>query len=117
MIGAASVRSAPGPLSDGVRLCFSARSAQHVVLLEPGLHLAPCILGGFLAVAGAVIGVEAVRSARIDLELGGLLGFRESGLQRLHRRPGKSGVPLPQPAPPPTLYLRGQLGWGLPTNP
>src|SRR5258708_24019901 len=42
------------------RACFSGscsrpspRSAQHVVFLEPGLHLVPSILGGFLAVTRA----------------------------------------------------------------
>ncbi len=43
-------------------------SAQHFVLLEPRLHLVPGVLGGFLAVARPVVGVEAVRRARIDLE-------------------------------------------------
>src|SRR5580704_2139838 len=46
------------------------QSAQHIIFLEPGLHLVPAILGGFLAVAGAVVGMKAVRRARIDLELG-----------------------------------------------
>jgi hypothetical protein len=36
--------------------------AQHAVLLEPGLHLGPGILGRVLAIAGAVVGVETVWS-------------------------------------------------------
>src|ERR1700753_4318078 len=59
----------------------STSSAKHLVFLHPGLHPAPCILGRFLAITRAIVGVEAMRRARIDLELGGLLVSRQRGLQ------------------------------------
>src|SRR5262245_22166213 len=45
------------------------RLSEHVVLLEPDYHLLPGVLGRFLTVAGAVVGVKAVRLAGIDLDL------------------------------------------------
>src|SRR5215216_4095617 len=56
------------------RLSVSAFLAEDFKFLEPGLHLIPGVFGGLLAVARAVIGMEAMRRARIDLELGGLAG-------------------------------------------
>ena len=56
------------------------RSAEHPVFSEPGLHPAPRILGGFLAITCAIIGMEAVRCARIDFEFGGFPGRRQGGL-------------------------------------
>src|SRR5260370_7364933 len=83
------------PSGRSSRACFSGscsrpspRSAQHVVFLEPGLHLVPSILGGFLAVARAIIGVEAVRGARIDLELSGLFVFGHRPLHRFYATAG-----------------------------
>src|SRR5262245_23346539 len=69
-------------------------SAQHVVSLEPGLHLIPGVLGGLLAVARATVGVEAMRGARIDLELSGLFVFLQRRLQRFDARDGNAGIGL-----------------------
>src|SRR5581483_396445 len=66
--------------------------AQYAVFLEPGLHLIPGVFRGFLAVAGAIIGVEAVRRAGIDLELGGLLVGRKRFFHLLHLRDRNAGV-------------------------
>jgi hypothetical protein len=41
-------------------------SAQYAVFLEPGLRLLPGIFRGVLAVAAAIIGMEAVRRFRIE---------------------------------------------------
>ena len=57
--------SRPGRRSRGSR-----RSAQDAIGLEPVGHLFPGVVRGLLAVARAVVGVEAVRRRRIDLELG-----------------------------------------------
>src|SRR5262252_3396346 len=56
---------------------------QHAVLLEPGGHLVPAVVRCFLAVARPVIGMEAMRRARIDLEFGGLAGGLEGGFHLL----------------------------------
>src|SRR6202000_3578915 len=56
-------------------------SAKHFILPEPRLHPAPGVLGGFLAVTRAIVGVEAMRRTGIDLELGGLVGLRKRRLQ------------------------------------
>jgi len=58
-------------------------SAEHFVFLEPGLHLTPCGFGGFRTIAGAIIRMETVRSARIDLEFGGFAGRLECGFHGL----------------------------------
>src|ERR1700747_2870806 len=47
------------------------RSGEHFVFLEPGDHLVPAVLGRVLAVAGAIVGVEAVRRGGVDLDLAG----------------------------------------------
>jgi hypothetical protein len=94
-------------LSQGAVAAKLRRSAQHVVFLEPGLHLIPSILGGFLAVAGAVVGVKAVRRARIDLEFGGLVGLCERSLQRLDIRDGNAGIGFAV-----QVGLFGQTGFG-----
>jgi len=39
------------------------RLAEHLIFLEPTLHLAPRILGRFLAIARAIVGVKAMRRA------------------------------------------------------
>src|SRR5947207_9327755 len=44
------------------------------MLLDPGEHLGPTLLGLFGAIARPVIGVEAVRRVRIDLALAGFAG-------------------------------------------
>src|SRR5262249_30802367 len=56
---------------------------ENFVLFEPGDHLIPGILGRILAVAGAIIGMEAVRRARIDLDLEGLPSRLQRPLQRV----------------------------------
>src|SRR5215469_14101529 len=56
------------------------RSGQDLVLLEPVDQLAPGLLRLLLAVAWPVVGMEAVRRAVIDMELGGLAGRLELGL-------------------------------------
>src|SRR6185436_922331 len=43
---------------------------RDAVLLEPGQHALPAVLGRLLAVARAVIGVERVRHAFVDMDLG-----------------------------------------------
>src|SRR6476620_8781619 len=43
------------------------RSAENAVRLEPSGQLGPGVVGGLLAVARPVVGVEAVRCAGIDL--------------------------------------------------
>jgi hypothetical protein len=48
------------------------RSAQHIVPLEPGDRAVPGVFGRLLALAPAVVGVEAVRGAVVDMEFGGL---------------------------------------------
>src|SRR5271168_3467069 len=68
------------------------RSADHFVLLEPGLHRVPAVFRRFLAVAGAVVGMEAVRGGRIDLELGGLARLGERFLQRFDRGNRNAGI-------------------------
>src|SRR6516225_2587419 len=49
-----------------------ARCLRHIVLLEPGEHSCPGILGYVGAVARPIVGVESVRRVGIDLELAGL---------------------------------------------
>jgi len=68
------------------------RSAQNFVFPEPCLHLIPGVFGGFLAVACSVVGVEAVRRAGIDLELGGLVRLRQRSFQRLDLGDGNAGI-------------------------
>src|SRR6266850_8315124 len=41
------------------------------------IYLAPRVIGRFLAIAWPIVGMEAVRRARIDLEFGGLAGGLE----------------------------------------
>src|SRR5713101_9418589 len=57
--------------------------------------------------------MEAVWRARIDLEFGGLLGRRESGLQRLDRRDGNAAIRLAVQAQHRGLHVRGKLGRAL----
>src|SRR5262245_32012221 len=44
---------------------------RHAVRLEPGEHALPAVLGRVLAEARTVVGVEAVRHAWKDMDLGG----------------------------------------------
>src|ERR1700742_3527679 len=60
--------------------------AQHFVFPEPVLHPLPAVLGGLRAVAGAIVGMEAMRGARIDLELSGLVVRCQRRLQRFDGR-------------------------------
>src|SRR3954469_1232552 len=83
--------------------------AQHPVLPEPGLHLAPGILGRVLAVARAIVGVEAVRCGGIDLELGSLLVFGQRRLEGFHRCDGNAGVGLAIEAEDGRLHLGCEL--------
>ena len=62
------------------------------VLLEPGQHSGPAVLGGLGAVARPVVGVEAVRRVGIDLDLAGLAGCLAGCLPSSRRsRPGCPG--------------------------
>src|SRR3954464_9911165 len=67
-------------------------SAQDAILLEPGLRLLPGIFCGVLAVAAAVVGMEAVRRFRIDLEFGGLLVLLQGRLELLDLGDGNAGI-------------------------
>ncbi len=51
-----------------------ARWLRHAVLLEPGEHPRPGVLGRVGAVARPIIGIKSVRRVGIDLELAGLAG-------------------------------------------
>src|SRR6186713_2845496 len=68
--------------------------AQHPVLFEPGLHLAPRVLGRLLAVARAIVGVEAMRCGWVYLELGRLLVGGQRRLEGFHGCDGNAGVGL-----------------------
>src|SRR5947199_10202930 len=68
--------------------------AQHPVLFEPGLHLAPGVLGRVVAIARAIVGVETMRCGGIDLELGSLVVGRQRRLEGFHRCDGNAGVGL-----------------------
>src|SRR6516162_7148184 len=74
----------------GCRRATSNRSAArfrsaHSVFLEPGEHSTPSVLGVVGPIGGPVIGVEAVRCVRIDLEFAGLAGRLAGGLALLDR--------------------------------
>src|SRR5262245_45158991 len=56
---------------------------QHFVLFEPGDHLLPGVFGRVLAVAGAIIGMEAVRRAGVNLDLESLSRRLQRPLQRV----------------------------------
>src|SRR4051812_4263551 len=58
---------------------------RHAILLEPRLQALPAILGGSLAVTGAIVRVEGVRRVRIDDDLGGLARTLESLAHLLDR--------------------------------
>src|SRR5882762_9997216 len=47
---------------------YSTGCSGHAVLPEPGEHALPTVVCGFLAVARAVIGVEGVRHAFVDVD-------------------------------------------------
>ncbi len=64
-------------------MCAGNAKSEHFVFLHPGKHLRPAVFGRFLAVARPVVGVESVRRAGIDLELGGFLGRCECRLHGL----------------------------------
>src|SRR6267378_7863429 len=49
-------------------LSFSSFGLCNSVLLEPGEHALPAVVGRFLAVARAVVGVEGVRHAFVDMD-------------------------------------------------
>src|SRR6266496_1131492 len=73
--------AAPG----GAASCNShTMSGEHAVFLEPGLELVPAILRRVLAIARAVVGVEAVWRAGIDVEFCGLAGRLELPLHLFH---------------------------------
>src|SRR5215831_4258207 len=107
------ITTASGIWVPGFARTTATYSAQHFVFLEPGGHLVPAVLGGFLAVARAIVGVEAVRCARIDLELGGLAGRLQCGLHRLDLRYRNALVGLAVKAEHRRLHLRRQLGRAL----
>src|SRR5436190_23951003 len=83
--------------------------SEHLVLLEPVGHLGPALLGGFLAVARPIVGMEAVRRARIDLEVGGLAGSGERGLHGLNLRDRDAAVGFAVETEPRRLHLGGKL--------
>src|SRR5262245_15798409 len=92
---------------------FSARPSptdrsQHLVLLEPVRRLRPRILGRVLAVARPIIGMETVRRARIDLELGSLARSRERRLHRLDLRDRDALVGFAIESEPGRLHLGGR---------
>src|ERR1700722_4338701 len=104
----------PGTTRGGKPRAMAARrSAEHPVLPEPGLHPAPRVLGGFLAIACAIIGMEAMRRAWIDLEFSGLPGRCQRRLQRLDRRNGNAGIRLAIQAQHRRLHIRCELGRAL----
>ena len=53
---------------------------RNAMILEPGQHFRPAVLGGFGTVARPVVGIEAVRGIGIDLEFAGLARRLTSGL-------------------------------------
>src|SRR5262245_45306172 len=53
---------------------------QHVIFLEPVDRLVPRGLGGILAITRAIVGMEAVRGARIDVKRGGFARGLEPAL-------------------------------------
>src|SRR6185312_5694905 len=57
-------------------------SAENLVSFEPGGRPAPGVLRRLLAVARTIVGMEAMRSSRIDLELRPLAGRLEGSLHR-----------------------------------
>ena len=67
-------------------------SAQDAVFPEPGLRLLPVIFRGVLAVAAAIVGMEAVRCFRIDLEFGRLPALLERRLELLDLDQGNAGI-------------------------
>src|ERR1700735_3643165 len=106
--------SGPEPAPRGCKAARRGRrSAEPPVLPEPGLHPAPRIFGGFLAIACAIVGMEAVRCARIDFEFGGFPGSCQRCLQRLDRRNRNAGIRLAIQAQHRRLHIRGELGRAL----
>src|SRR5262245_12084934 len=87
--------------------------AQHLVFLEPVRHLPPGVLGGILAVARSIIGMETVRGLRINLEVRRLASGLECRLHRLHLRHWDTLVGLAVKAEDRRLHLRRQLGRAL----
>src|SRR5262249_38312623 len=85
-------------------------SAQYAVFPEPALHQVPGILGCFLAVARAVIGVEPMRRRGVDLEIRGLLVFGQRRLQRLYGGDGNPGIRIAIKAENRCLHLGCELG-------
>src|SRR5205807_7930915 len=67
-------RCAGAPRSSRNRLEGRPSGSADAVLLEPGEHLRPAVLGGLGAVARPVVGIEGVRRVRVDLDLAGLAG-------------------------------------------
>src|SRR5687768_8338108 len=79
--GAPRIKRAP-------RGALSLQSAvlRNPMLLEPGEHALPAVLRGFLAVARAVVGVEGMRHAFVDMDLRLLVVAEglEAGAHALH---------------------------------
>ena len=73
---------------------FRPLSSSNPVLLEPGEHALPAVVGGFLAVARPVIGVERVRHAVVDVDhrLAVLAEGDERRAHALDRVQGDAGV-------------------------
>src|SRR6185369_5561244 len=66
--------------------------SRHPVAPEPLEHAFPAVLGGFLAIGGPVVGIEAVRRVRIDVEIGRLARLLERGAHALDALDGNARV-------------------------
>src|SRR3954462_8270184 len=60
---------ASAPRRSSWRSTFDPRALRDAVLLEPCQHALPAVVGRFLAIARAVVGVEGVRHAFVDVDL------------------------------------------------
>ncbi len=77
------------PASAG-RMIHRSFSAENFVLLQPGLHLRPSILGSFLTITWTVVRVEAMWRAWINLELSSFVGASKGGLELFDLRDGNA---------------------------
>src|SRR5262245_23172072 len=73
-------------------LCIGCPALRNAVLLEPSLQALPAVFGILLAVAGAVVGIEAVRGVGIQNDLGGLVGVLEGLTHFFHAVDGNAHV-------------------------
>src|SRR5689334_22114485 len=64
----------------------------NAMVLEPGLQSLPAVVGGFFAVGGAVIGVEAVGRVGIEHDLARLVRVFERLFHLLDAFNGNAGV-------------------------